>query len=210
MNKLKMYSLLLLTALFSVACNDEDEINPGSYAFHAEMEAAMDKMEQAMDSVEMTMDPDVDFARMMIPHHQGSIDMSNIVLKYAKHEEVKQLARKFIMEDGESQERLKAFLEAHGAPVPTAGPEFMQEMEHAMMKMHQTMRAYNMSNDPDYDFAEIMTHHHQGAIDMSQVELNHGKEQPALDEARTIIESQQKDIIELGEFRNEHGEPRGL
>lgn len=208
MNKLKIYSLLLLTALFSVACNDDDEINPGSYAFHAEMEAAMDKMEQAMDSVEMTMDPDVDFARMMIPHHQGSIDMSNIVLKYAKHEEIKQLARKFKEGDSESQARLRSFLDAHGDPVPTAGPEFMQEMEQAMMKMNQTMRAYNMSNDPDYDFAEIMTHHHQGAIDMSQIELKHGKDEPALDEARMIIEHQQEDIIELGEFRNEHGQPR--
>ncbi|GAA4429692.1 DUF305 domain-containing protein [Pontibacter saemangeumensis] len=208
MNKLKIYSLLLLTALFSVACNDDDEINPGSYAFHAEMEAAMDKMEQAMDSVEMTMDPDVDFARMMIPHHQGSIDMSNIVLKYAKHEEMKQLARKFKEGDSESQARLRSFLDAHGDPVPTAGPEFMQEMEQAMMKMNQTMRAYNMSNDPDYDFAEIMTHHHQGAIDMSQIELKHGKDEPALDEARMIIEHQQEDIIELGEFRNEHGQPK--
>ena len=208
MNKLKIYSLLLLTALFSVACNDDDEINPGSYAFHAEMEAAMDKMEQAMDSVEMTMDPDVDFARMMIPHHQVSIDMSNIVLKYAKHEEIKQLARKFKDGDSESQARLRSFLDAHGDPVPTAGPAFMQEMEQAMMKMNQTMRAYNMSNDPDYDFAEIMTHHHQGAIDMSQIELKHGKDEPALDEARMIIEHQQEDIIELGEFRNEHGQPK--
>ena len=208
MNKLKIYSLLLLTALFSVACNEEEEINPGSYAFHAEMEAAMDKMEQAMDSVEMTMDPDVDFARMMIPHHQGSIDMSNIILKYAKHEEIKQLAREFKEGDSESQARLRSFLDAHGDPVPTAGPEFMQEMEQAMMKMNQTMRSYNMSNDPDYDFAEIMTHHHQGAIDMSQIELKHGKDQPALEEARMVIEAQQKDIVELGEFKNEHGQPK--
>lgn len=208
MNKLKIYTLLLLTALLSAACNEDDEIDPGNMAFHAEMEAAMQRMEQAMDSVEMTMDPDVDFARMMIPHHQGSIDMSTIILKYAKHEKTKQLAQRFIKEDGESQERLEAFLDAHGAPVPTAGPEFMQEMEQAMMKMRQNMRAFNRSNDPDYDFAEMMTHHHQGAIDMSHIELEHGKDEPALDEARMIIENQQEDIIELGKFKNEHGQPR--
>ena len=209
MNKLKIYSLLLLTALFSVACDkDDEEIDPVSMAYHMEMEAAMDKMEAAMDSVEMTMDPDVDFARMMIPHHQGSIDMSDIVLRYAKHDFIKQKAQEIIEHDSESQDRLRSFLDAHGAPVPTAGPAFMQEMEQVMTKMNTTMRAFNMSSDPDYDYATMMTHHHQGAIDMSYIELKYGKDQPALDEAKMITELQQKDIIEFGEFRKTHGQPK--
>ncbi|MCJ8163373.1 DUF305 domain-containing protein [Pontibacter sp. E15-1] len=208
MNKLKFYTVVLLTALFSVACNKDEDVTPGSMAFHAEMDAAMQKMEQGMAAVEMTMDPDVDFAHMMLPHHQGSIDMSTIVLKYATHPELKEMAQKFIDGDTESKARLQAFLDAHGAPAPSAGAEFKQEMEQAMMKMNQNMKAYNMSNDPDYDFAETMTHHHQGAIDMSQIELKHGKDQPALNEAKMIIEHQQKDIVDLGKFRNEHGQPR--
>lgn len=208
MNKLKFYTLLLLAALFTAACDKEDgEIDPGSMAYHAEMDAATKKMEQAMAAVEMTMDPDVDFARMMIPHHQGSIDMSNIVLKYATHDELKEMAKKILQNDSESQARLQAFLDAHGEPRPTAGPEFKQKMEQAMMKMNQTMQAYNMSDDPDYDYAMMMTFHHQGAIDMSKIELEYGKEQAMLDEAKTITMKQNQDIIDLAKFRNEHGQP---
>ncbi|MBF9252180.1 DUF305 domain-containing protein [Pontibacter sp. 172403-2] len=208
MNKLKIYTLLLLTALLSAACDKEDgEIDPSGMAFHAEMKAAAEKMQQAMDSVEMTMDPDVDFARLMIPHHQGSIDMSNIVLKYAKHEELKQLAQEALENDSKSQGRLQAFLDAHGAPKPETDSSFGQEMMQAMTKMNQTMQAYNMSNDPDYDYAMMMTFHHQGAIDMSNIELKHGHEQAMLDEARTIIEAQEQEIIDLAKFRNEHGQP---
>jgi len=209
MNKLKIYTLLLAAALFSGACDkDDEEIDPVSMAYHMEMEAAMDRMEAGMDSVEMTMDPDVDFARMMIPHHQGSIDMSEIVLRYAKHDFIKQKAQEIMEHDSESQARLRAFLEAHGAPVPTAGPAFMQEMEQAMVKMNTTMRAFNMSGDPDYDYATMMTHHHQGAIDMSHSELKYGKDQPMLEEAGMIIEAQQQDIVELAIFRDEHGQPK--
>ncbi len=36
------------------------------------------------------------FLEGMIPHHQGAIDMANLVLNNAKHEEIKQMARDII------------------------------------------------------------------------------------------------------------------
>ncbi len=36
------------------------------------------------------------FLDMMIPHHQGAIDMAELVLQHAKHEELKDLARAII------------------------------------------------------------------------------------------------------------------
>ena len=80
-------------------------------------------------------------------------------------------------------------------------------MDEAMMKMEETMNAVPETIDPDYDFAEMMIHHHQGAIDMSEIELEYGNDKPAKMEAEMIIEHQQKEIIELGEFRNDHGQP---
>lgn len=41
------------------------------------------------------------FIQMMIPHHQGAIDMAELALENAKHEEMKQLARDII----EAQQR---------------------------------------------------------------------------------------------------------
>ena len=54
--------------------------------------AANNKMHKDMD-VAFTGDADADFARAMIPHHQGAIDMAKIVLQYGKDPEIRKLAQ---------------------------------------------------------------------------------------------------------------------
>ena len=64
---------------------------PASMAF---MEANT-RMHAAM-AVEYTGNPDVDFVRGMIPHHQGAVEMAQIVLEHGSDPEVRKLAEAVI------------------------------------------------------------------------------------------------------------------
>lgn len=72
--------------------------------------------------------------------------------------------------------------------------------EEAMGKMMQDMKM-PMSGDADKDFAMMMMHHHQGAIDMAEVELKYGKDETLRAMAGKIIEAQKKEIQELKDWQ---------
>ena len=88
--------------------------------FLAENSAAMDKMMAGMD-VKPTGDVDADFAAMMIPHHQGAIDMALAELRYGKNEQLRRIAQEIIVEQ---QQEIVAMRLALGQPLPaqTAAP----------------------------------------------------------------------------------------
>lgn len=56
------------------------------------MMAGMQQMNQAMSAAPMTGDPDRDFVAMMMPHHQGAIDMARVELRYGKDARLRRLA----------------------------------------------------------------------------------------------------------------------
>ncbi len=68
-------------------------------------EAANDKMHKEM-GISFSGDPDVDFVRGMIPHHQGAVDMAKVVLAHGKDPELRKLAEGVIAE----QEKEIAFM----------------------------------------------------------------------------------------------------
>ncbi|NQW68771.1 MAG: DUF305 domain-containing protein [Betaproteobacteria bacterium] len=54
-----------------------------------------DNMHKSMD-IKFTGDADKDFLAAMIPHHQGAIDMAEVVVQYGKNPKVRQLAQEII------------------------------------------------------------------------------------------------------------------
>ena len=69
------------------------------------------RMHETME-VTPTGDPDRDFMRMMIPHHQGAIDMALVVLKHGDDERLKRLAQSIIVEQGQEITYMQTLLAA--------------------------------------------------------------------------------------------------
>src|SRR5439155_17062241 len=64
----------------------------------SELMASMDKMHDAIASIKSSGDSDVDFVKLMLPHHQAAIDMAKIQLIYAKSPEMVQRSGVFTHE----------------------------------------------------------------------------------------------------------------
>jgi hypothetical protein len=84
--------------------------------FIAENAAAMDRMMADMN-VKPTGDADRDFVAMMIPHHQGAIDMARSLLRYSHNEKLRRLAQKII---ATQQQEIATMRLAIGQPLPPA------------------------------------------------------------------------------------------
>jgi len=64
----------------------------------------------------------------------------------------------------------------------------------SMDAMHKKMKAMSMTGNQDMDFAMMMVSHHQGAIDMAQAQIDHGKDKQMISAAKKIITAQKKEI----------------
>ncbi|MGO4837570.1 DUF305 domain-containing protein [Rhizobiaceae sp. 2RAB30] len=83
--------------------------NPAVVAY----KQAMDKMHAAMSAMEYTGADDIDFARVMIPHHQAAIDMAQTVIEHGKDPEIRKLAEEIVAAQEAEIKQLEAWLEKH-------------------------------------------------------------------------------------------------
>jgi hypothetical protein len=90
----------------------------GEAPFLSENTAAMDKMMEAMD-IKPSGDVDKDFVAMMVPHHQGAIDMAEAELRYGHNETLRRLAQEIIVTQ---QQEIAAMRLALGESLPPSAP----------------------------------------------------------------------------------------
>jgi uncharacterized protein (DUF305 family) len=69
----------------------------GECQFFAENKKIMDKMMEGME-ITPAGTVDADFAKMMIPHHQGAIDMAVLELRHGRNEQLRRIAQEIIVD----------------------------------------------------------------------------------------------------------------
>ncbi len=194
-------AVFAITLLSTAACLSA---GPEEASFLAKSNAAMTRMMAGM-KIKPSNDVDRDFVAMMVPHHQGAIDMAEAELSYGHNELLRRLAQEIIVTQQEEIAEMRHALVSTAAS-PSSRPEeasFLARSNAAMARMMAGMKI-KPSNDVDRDFVAMMVPHHQGAIDMAEAELSYGHNEPLLGLAQEIITTQEQQIVVM---RHALGEP---
>ena len=81
----------------------------------SELIASMDKMHNAMGAVERSGNSDVDFVRLMLPHHQAAIDMAKTQILHGKDPGMRRLAQEIITDQQLEIELMQRWLKQQHA-----------------------------------------------------------------------------------------------
>tara|TARA_A200000159_G_scaffold147116_1_gene153914 strand:+ start:221 stop:562 length:342 start_codon:yes stop_codon:yes gene_type:complete len=102
--KMSVASVAILLALSMPSFADD-----AGQAYMKSMEKMDADMKKGMDP-----DPTKAWAKMMVAHHQGAIDMSQTVLKETKDPMIREMAEKGIKDQTKEQTMLKEWISKHG------------------------------------------------------------------------------------------------
>ena len=113
---------LLLAATAYAQMDPHMNMGPGpaESKFMQDMDVAMKKMDHNMAAAPMNGNADHDFVTMMIPHHQGAIDMAKGELLYGKDPAMRRLAQEIIADQQSEIDLMNLWLKKH---TNTTAPE---------------------------------------------------------------------------------------
>jgi uncharacterized protein (DUF305 family) len=144
------------------------------------------------------------FIEMMIPHHEGAIDMAELALNRAERPEIKKLAQLIIKDQQREIEQMRTwYRQWYGTSVPDtpmAGMGMMGMRHHGMMDMAVHLDTLENASDFDREFIREMIPHHQMAVMMSRMVINGGTHSELRNLARSIIDTQTDEINQMSQW----------
>lgn len=147
-------------------------------------------------------DPDTAFAKTMLGHHRGAIDMANIELEYGTNADMRKLAQEVIEVQQAEVDIFRKWLASHpDIPEPELVTNAMQRAYHSSVTMmHSDMSAGIADPVADMAFARAMLAHHIGAVKMARTQLKYGDDDEMRVLAKDIISAQQKQIERMQDW----------
>ena len=141
------------------------------------------------------------FIDAMVPHHQGAIEMAEVALKNAEHQEIIELSRNIISSQQAEIEELKD-IEKEEFGTSNVPMEMSPEQ---MRSMGMMMDPQELSTKEPFDkaFIDAMIPHHQSAIEMAQVALEKSDNPQIRELAENIISAQQEEIEQMTRWRQQ-------
>jgi uncharacterized protein (DUF305 family) len=138
------------------------------------------------------------FIDAMVPHHQGAIDMAEVALENAEHEEIRSLAEDIVSAQEAEIEELKSIKEEEFGT-----SEVPMEMSSQQMQMMGMMSPQELAKKDPFDkaFINAMIPHHQSAIEMAEVAYEKSENPEIKELAGNIMSDQQREIEQLLQWR---------
>ena len=175
-----------------------DSMNSGKMQMDNAMMQAMSGTMSKMNGMKMTGDFDIDFANMMIMHHQAAIDMSEVEIAKGTDAQIKTMAQNIITTQNAEIAQLQAFIKNYNMPeAKKENGKRSDELSEAMKIMIDKMNGLQLTGNTDKDFVMMMIPHHESAITMVADELVHGKQLGLIKMAQKISVDQSKEINEF-------------
>ena len=136
---------------------------------------------------------DINFAEMMIPHHEQAIEMSEIAFKNTMNSEVLQLAQEIKDAQAPEIDLMKSWA---GVKVSTHAGHIMDGM-----LSEDELNALRAATGAEFDrlFLQGMIKHHQGAIEMA-MDFKNSNSMVVADLSAAIIKQQEIEITRMEEL----------
>jgi uncharacterized protein (DUF305 family) len=118
--KLSQFAILLVVLSLAgtsspQAAGHPEADNGGNGMAWVHLVKSMEKMHGDVSLGKSSRDNDVDFVRLMVPHHQAAIDMAKTELLYGKDPQMRRLAQEIITDQQSETELMQLWLQQHKA-----------------------------------------------------------------------------------------------
>ena len=198
--KLTIYSLVALLTASTI-----------TVSISSPTKAQQNQSKPSRSAINKNTEVDKSFIEMMIPHHQGAVEMAQMAVKKAKSPEVKKLAESIIKDQNREIEQMRTWYKKwYGAEVPKMemnmqmhhgmGQEMMMVMHHQEMMDQEMMVALKNASNFDREFLRQMTSHHEMALMMAGMVVEGGVHPETRKLASSIIKSQSAEINKMGQL----------
>jgi len=144
-------------------------------------------------------DADVEFAQMMIPHHEQAVEMADLVADRSTDPDVQDLAARIQAAQGPEIDTLNGWLETWGADSADSEMSGMDHSAMGGMMSEEDMSSLEAASGVQFDrlWLQMMLEHHTGAVGMAQTEIDNGEDPEAIALAQDIKSSQGTEITEM-------------
>jgi uncharacterized protein (DUF305 family) len=159
---------------------------------------------------------DVQFMDMMVPHHQGAVEMAKVAKSRAQRAEIRSMADEIIAAQDREITQMKAWRRdwAGSDQTPPMNrmpmvPGMSGHAGHGSMDMAADVQALRSAPEPfDIAFIDAMIPHHQSAIEAARAAETRAQRPEIQQLARVIIADQQREIDLMRQWRQAWGAGR--